>query len=218
MAPKERSLGAVPGGRLGGRGRRSRAAAGADLLAGRRRAAHHLGAHGDARPAQGAPEPRHLPPAGDRPQQADHALARAPRRRARLSRSRAAQPGEPFPVAVALGADPATMLARRDAGARHAVANTSSRACCAARGPRSSNASAATCRCPRRRDRARGRDPAGRDRAMEGPIGDHTGYYNEAERFPVFTVERITHAPRRRSTTRPTPASRPTSRRCSAWR
>jgi 4-hydroxy-3-polyprenylbenzoate decarboxylase len=32
------------------------------------------------------------------------------------------------------------------------------------------------------------------DFADEGPFGDHTGYYNEVERFPVFTVERITHA------------------------
>ena len=29
--------------------------------------------------------------------------------------------------------------------------------------------------------------------ADEGPYGDHTGYYNEVERFPVFTVDRITH-------------------------
>ena len=29
--------------------------------------------------------------------------------------------------------------------------------------------------------------------AAEGPFGDHTGYYNEVERFPVFTIERITH-------------------------
>jgi 4-hydroxy-3-polyprenylbenzoate decarboxylase len=29
--------------------------------------------------------------------------------------------------------------------------------------------------------------------APEGPFGDHTGYYNEVEPFPVFTVERITH-------------------------
>ncbi|MCU7858428.1 MAG: UbiD family decarboxylase, partial [Candidatus Thiodiazotropha sp. (ex Lucinoma kastoroae)] len=29
--------------------------------------------------------------------------------------------------------------------------------------------------------------------AAEGPYGDHTGYYNEVEHFPVFTVERITH-------------------------
>ena len=31
------------------------------------------------------------------------------------------------------------------------------------------------------------------DTAEEGPFGDHTGYYNEVERFPVMTVERITH-------------------------
>ncbi|HBG50689.1 MAG TPA: hypothetical protein DDW89_02595, partial [Gammaproteobacteria bacterium] len=29
--------------------------------------------------------------------------------------------------------------------------------------------------------------------ADEGPYGDHTGYYNEVERFPVFTIDRITH-------------------------
>src|SRR5699024_9292876 len=28
--------------------------------------------------------------------------------------------------------------------------------------------------------------------ALEGPYGDHTGYYNEQEWFPVFTVDRIT--------------------------
>src|SRR5699024_11254181 len=30
------------------------------------------------------------------------------------------------------------------------------------------------------------------DMADEGPYGDHTGYYNESDSFPVFTVERIT--------------------------
>ena len=35
-------------------------------------------------------------------------------------------------------------------------------------------------------------DPTGYETAIEGPFGDHTGYYNEAERFPVFTIERIT--------------------------
>src|SRR5204863_7220116 len=30
------------------------------------------------------------------------------------------------------------------------------------------------------------------DTAQEGPHGDHTGYYNEQERFPVFTIERMT--------------------------
>jgi 4-hydroxy-3-polyprenylbenzoate decarboxylase len=29
--------------------------------------------------------------------------------------------------------------------------------------------------------------------AAEGPFGDHTGYYNEVDTFPVFTVECITH-------------------------
>jgi 4-hydroxy-3-polyprenylbenzoate decarboxylase len=28
--------------------------------------------------------------------------------------------------------------------------------------------------------------------ALEGPFGDHTGYYNEQERFPVLTINRIT--------------------------
>jgi 4-hydroxy-3-polyprenylbenzoate decarboxylase len=31
------------------------------------------------------------------------------------------------------------------------------------------------------------------DEAAEGPFGDHTGYYNEVEHFPVMTIERITH-------------------------
>ena len=35
-------------------------------------------------------------------------------------------------------------------------------------------------------------DPTGYETAMEGPFGDHTGYYNETERFPVLTIERIT--------------------------
>ncbi len=68
-------VGAVPGSRVGGRGRRPRALSGADVLAGRRRAAHHVGTHGHARPAQEAAEPRHLPAAGHCPQQGDHALA-----------------------------------------------------------------------------------------------------------------------------------------------
>jgi 4-hydroxy-3-polyprenylbenzoate decarboxylase len=38
-------------------------------------------------------------------------------------------------------------------------------------------------------------DPAnanGYEMALEGPFGDHTGYYNECEWFPVFTIDRIT--------------------------
>jgi 4-hydroxy-3-polyprenylbenzoate decarboxylase len=34
--------------------------------------------------------------------------------------------------------------------------------------------------------------PSGYQHALEGPYGDHTGYYNEQAMFPVFTVDRIT--------------------------
>ena len=37
------------------------------------------------------------------------------------------------------------------------------------------------------------RVPVPGETAPEGPFGDHTGYYNEVDDFPVFTVERITH-------------------------
>ena len=30
------------------------------------------------------------------------------------------------------------------------------------------------------------------DTAVEGPYGDHTGYYNEQDTFPVMTIEKIT--------------------------
>ena len=101
-------------------------------------------------------------------------------------------PGEPFPIAVALGADPATIL-----GAVTPVPDTLSEYAFAGllRGSRTE-----VTRCI-------GSDlqvPASAefvlegylypdDMADEGPYGDHTGYYNEVERFPVFTIERITH-------------------------
>jgi 4-hydroxy-3-polyprenylbenzoate decarboxylase len=34
--------------------------------------------------------------------------------------------------------------------------------------------------------------PTGYEHALEGPYGDHTGYYNEQDWFPVFTIDRIT--------------------------
>ena len=33
---------------------------------------------------------------------------------------------------------------------------------------------------------------SGFEHALEGPFGDHTGYYNEQAEFPVFTIDRIT--------------------------
>jgi len=102
-----------------------------------------------------------------------------------------AQPGEPFPVAVALGADPATILA-----AVTPIPDTLSEYQFAGllRGSRTEVA-----RCV-------GSDlqvPASSEivlegvirpgeSAVEGPFGDHTGYYNEKEAFPVLTVERVT--------------------------
>ncbi len=100
-------------------------------------------------------------------------------------------PGEPFPVSVALGADPATILAAvtpvPDSLSEYAFAGL-------LRGSRTEVT------------RSLGNDlqvPAYAeyvlegvihpgDMAPEGPFGDHTGYYNEVDEFPVFTVERIT--------------------------
>jgi len=100
-------------------------------------------------------------------------------------------PGEPFPIVVALGADPATILAAvtpiPDNISEYAFAGL-------LRGHKTELI------------KSLGSDlqvPAGAEiilegvihpdeMADEGPYGDHTGYYNEVESFPVFTVERIT--------------------------
>ena len=119
---------------------------------------------------------------------------------------RLAHPGVPFPIAVALGADPATIL-----GAVTPVPDTLSEYQFAGllRGARTE-----TVRCvggdlqvpasaeivleghirpdPLNAGGEISAASAGYETALEGPFGDHTGYYNEVERFPVFTVERIT--------------------------
>ncbi len=97
---------------------------------------------------------------------------------------------DPFPVAVALGADPATMLA-----AVTPVPDTLSEYQFAGllRGARTELAScvAGDLQVPASAEIVL-EGVIGEETAEEGPHGDHTGYYNEAERFPVFTVERIT--------------------------
>jgi len=103
-----------------------------------------------------------------------------------------ARPGEPFPVAVALGADPATILA-----AVTPVPDTLSEYAFAGllRGAKTELVSCLTSdlQVPANAEIIlEGSITPGED-AEEGPFGDHTGYYNEVDRFPVFTIERITH-------------------------
>jgi 4-hydroxy-3-polyprenylbenzoate decarboxylase len=102
-----------------------------------------------------------------------------------------ARPGEPFPVAVALGADPATILA-----AVTPVPDTLSEFAFAGllRGGRTEvvKSSVGDLMLPASAEiLLEGHIHPG-DTAPEGPFGDHTGYYNEVDRFPVFTIARIT--------------------------
>jgi 4-hydroxy-3-polyprenylbenzoate decarboxylase len=128
-------------------------------------------------------------------------------------------PGTPFPVAVALGADPATIL-----GAVTPVPDSLSEYQFAGllRGGRTEltrcigldlkvpasaeivleghllpDPDGSLTRANAQRAGYKGELPAhantGYEMALEGPFGDHTGYYNEQEWFPVFTINRITH-------------------------
>lgn len=101
-------------------------------------------------------------------------------------------PNERFPIAVTLGADPATLLAAvtpiPDTLSEYAFAGLL----------RGSKTELINCIGNHLQVPASAEiilegyiDPC--ETALEGPFGDHTGYYNEAETFPVFTVERITH-------------------------
>ncbi|SFR60705.1 4-hydroxy-3-polyprenylbenzoate decarboxylase [Marinobacter daqiaonensis] len=103
-----------------------------------------------------------------------------------------AHPGEPFPVAVALGADPATIL-----GAVTPVPDTLSEYAFAGllRGSRTElvRAGLSDLQVPASAEIVLEGFIYPGDTAPEGPFGDHTGYYNEVDHFPVFTVERITH-------------------------
>jgi 4-hydroxy-3-polyprenylbenzoate decarboxylase len=101
-----------------------------------------------------------------------------------------AHPGKPFPVAVALGADPATTL-----GAVTPVPDTLSEYGFAGllRGSRTLlvESSVGRLQVPASAEIILEGYIHPGDMADEGPFGDHTGYYNEVERFPVFTVERM---------------------------
>ena len=101
-------------------------------------------------------------------------------------------PGKPFPVSVAIGADPATILATvtpvPDSLSEYAFAGL-------LRGSKTNVIKSQTNQL---------QVPASAEIilegyidcdefAEEGPFGDHTGYYNEIDKFPVYTVTRITH-------------------------
>ena len=108
---------------------------------------------------------------------------------------RKARPGEPFPVAVALGADPATIL-----GAVTPVPDSLSEYAFAGllRGGKTEvvNCLGSDLQVPASAEIVLEGVIHPGEEADEGPFGDHTGYYNEVERFPVFTIERITHRDR----------------------
>jgi len=97
---------------------------------------------------------------------------------------------DPFPVAVALGADPATMLA-----AVAPIPDTLSEYQFAGllRGARTELVKCLgnALEVPASAEIIL-EGVLGEETAEEGPHGDHTGYYNEVERFPVMTVQRIT--------------------------
>lgn len=102
-----------------------------------------------------------------------------------------AHPGEPFPVAVALGADPATIL-----GAVTPVPDTLSEYGFAGL-LRGAKTEVVKCRLndlqvPASAEIVLEGFIYPGETAPEGPFGDHTGYYNEVEEFPVFTIECIT--------------------------
>jgi 4-hydroxy-3-polyprenylbenzoate decarboxylase len=103
-----------------------------------------------------------------------------------------AHPGEPFPVAVALGADPATLLA-----AVTPVPDTLSEYAFAGllRGSRSEvvKCLGSDLQVPAAAEFVLEGHIHPGETAPEGPFGDHTGYYNEVDDFPVFTIDRITH-------------------------
>ncbi len=103
-----------------------------------------------------------------------------------------AHPGKPFPVAVALGADPATILAAvtpvPDSLSEYAFAGLL----------RGSKTQLVKCKShdlevPATAEIILEGFIYPDDTAAEGPFGDHTGYYNEVDTFPVFTIEKITH-------------------------
>lgn len=100
-------------------------------------------------------------------------------------------PDTPYPVAVVLGCDPATIL-----GAVTPIPDSLSEYQFAGllRGSRTELVKCISndLQVPARAEIVLEGVIYPNETALEGPYGDHTGYYNEQDYFPVFTVERIT--------------------------
>jgi len=100
------------------------------------------------------------------------------------------RPGEAFPIAVALGADPATILAAvtpvPDSLSEYQFAGL-------LRGAKTElvKCLGSDLQVPASAEIVLEGVIHADETALEGPFGDHTGYYNEQERFPVFSIERI---------------------------
>ncbi|MBF0178305.1 MAG: UbiD family decarboxylase [Magnetococcales bacterium] len=99
--------------------------------------------------------------------------------------------GRIMPVAVAIGCDPATILA-----AVTPVPETLSEYAFAGllreKPVEVAPALSVPLPVPARAEIVLEGDVDLMDRALEGPFGDHTGYYNETEYFPVLTVHKLT--------------------------
>ncbi len=104
---------------------------------------------------------------------------------------RKTHPGQPFPLAVVIGADPATIL-----GAVTPVPDSLSEYQFAGllRGAKTElvKCLGSDLQVPASAEIVLEGVIHPGETALEGPFGDHTGYYNEQEKFPVFTIERIT--------------------------
>ena len=103
-----------------------------------------------------------------------------------------ANPGQRFPLAVSIGADPATLLAAvtpiPDSLSEYQFAGL-------LRGARSevANCLSTSLQVPASSEFVLEGYINPGEEAEEGPFGDHTGYYNACGQFPVFTIDRITH-------------------------
>jgi 4-hydroxy-3-polyprenylbenzoate decarboxylase len=100
--------------------------------------------------------------------------------------------GKPMPVAAAIGVDPATIFAGL-APVPEGVSNYVFAGFLRGRPLELAKATLSDLEVPAQAEIVLEGEVDARDLHPEGPFGDHTGYYSQAEPFPVFRVRRITH-------------------------